>query len=186
MKKMLTFVFASMLVLMVTASANASQVILNSQTNYEINIDGRIYNNGIGSTTITDLNQGAHTINVYQVVSNGLFGIGKKRNLVSTQQFNLGTSDVYIDVSQNGQIRVNQNGGYGNNTNRNRNGGYNNDGNNTNAGPGNSDWGHQQGRKNGHNKNKKNKQHKHGNDNDENDDRNDRNDRNDNYRRGNN
>ncbi len=173
MKKILTFLFAGMLVLMVTASANAAQVILNSQTNYEINIDGRVYNNGVGSTTITDLNQGAHTINVYQVVSNGLFGIGKKRNLVSTQQFNLGTSDMYIDVSQSGQVRINQNG-YGNNTNRNRNGGYDN---NNSAGPGNSDWGHEQGKKKGHYKNKKNKQHKHNDDND---------DRNDNYRRENN
>lgn len=173
MKKILTFLFAGMLVLMVTASANAAQVILNSQTNYEINIDGRVYNNGVGSTTITDLNQGAHTINVYQIVSNGLFGIGKKRNLVSTQQFSLGTSDMYIDVNQNGQVRINQNG-YGNNTNRNRNGGYDN---NNSAGPGNSDWGHEQGKKNGHykdKKDKKNKQHKHNDD------------RNDNYRRENN
>ncbi|MEO7266301.1 MAG: hypothetical protein ABIW38_15400 [Ferruginibacter sp.] len=177
MKKILTFLFAGMMFLMVTASANAAQVILNSQTNYEINIDGRVYNNGVGSTTITDLYQGAHTINVYQVVSNGLFGIGKKRNLISTQQFNLGTSDMYIDVNQNGQVRINQNG-YGNNTNRNRNGGYNNNGgydNNNNAGPGNSDWGHEQGKKKGHYKNKKNKQHKHNGDNDDNDERNDRN-----------
>ncbi len=176
MKKMLTFVFAGMLALMVTASANAAQVILNSQTNYEINIDGRVYNNGVGTTTITDLAQGAHSIQVYQVVSNGLFGIGKKRNLISSQQFNLGNSDLRIDVDQGGQVRINQNG-YDNNTNRNRNGGYNNDGNNTGVGPGNSDWGHQQGRKNGHNKNKKNKKNN----------GNHRDDDNDNYnRRGNN
>ncbi|MEO6406211.1 MAG: hypothetical protein ABIY51_07040 [Ferruginibacter sp.] len=174
MKKFSSLLLAGMLLFAISASA--SQVILNSRTGYEINIDGRVYNNGVGQTAITDLYQGAHTVNVYQVVSNGVFGIGKKRNLISTQQFNLGASDVYIDVDQNGQVRINQNG-YGNN-NQNRNGGYNNNNNNggyDNRGnsPGNSAWGHQQGKKKGHYKNKKNK---HDREDDGDDDRYERND----------
>lgn len=171
MKKIMTFLFASMLVVMVTASANASQVILYSQTNYEINIDGRVYNNGVGTTTISDLVQGNHSVEVYQVVSNGIFGIGKKRNLLSSQQFTLGNNDVRIDVNQNGQARISQNG-Y-------NNGGNNKGGYNNNGGPGNSDWGHQQGKKKGHFKNKKNKNHK------DNDDDYDRDNNNRNHRENN-
>lgn len=125
MKKISALLVASLLVLVFSASAQ--RVILNSQNNYEISIDGRNYN-GNTNTIITDLAQGTHTLQVYQVVSNGILGIGKKRNLISSQQFMLRNYDVNINVDQYGRARIDENGGYGNNGNR-----YpNNQGNNTN------------------------------------------------------
>jgi hypothetical protein len=161
MKKFTSFLIAGLMVLVASASAQQSRVILNSNTNYEVQIDGRAYNSA-GTSTITDLSVGAHTIAVYQVVSNGIFGIGKKKNLLSSEQFNLGNNDVNIDVSQNGQVRISQNGYNGNNnTNRNRNGSYNEDRNDDNSRYGKSE-GKGRGHKYGHYKNKKGKNN-HGN-----------------------
>ena len=147
------------MVLVASASAQQSRVILNSNTNYEVQIDGRAYNS-TGTSTITDLSVGAHTVAVCQVVSNGILGIGKKWNLLSSQQFNLGNNDVNIDVSQNGQVRISQNGYNGNNnTNRNRNGGYNDRNDNDDRNYGRSE-GKGKGHKYGHYKNKKDKNYK--------------------------
>jgi hypothetical protein len=109
MKKISALLVASLLVLVFTASAQ--RVVLTSQNNYEISIDGRNYN---GNTTITDLGQGNHTLQVYQVVSTGILGIGKKRNLISSQQFTLRNYDLNIDVDQNGRARIYESGRNGN------------------------------------------------------------------------
>lgn len=144
------------MVFVASASTQQSRVILNSNTNYEVQIDGRAYNS-TGTSTITDLSLGAHTVSVYQVVSNGILGIGKKRNLLSSEQFNLGNNDVNIDVSQNGQVRISQNGYNRNdNTNRNRDGGYNRSNDRDNDRYGKSE-GKGKGHKYGHYKNKKGK-----------------------------
>lgn len=156
MKKLLTSFFAGLVVFVTSASASAVQarVILNSNTNYEVQIDGRAYNTG--TTTISDLSQGTHTVAVYQVVSNGIFGIGKKRNLVSSEQFSLGSNDVTIDVNQNGQARIYQSGYDDNNNNpRKGEGTYNNTG-SKNGAYGKSE-GKGKGHKYGHYKNKKGK-----------------------------
>ncbi len=165
MKKLLTFLIAGLVIFVSSVSAAAVQarVILNANTNYEVLIDGRSYNN-TGTSTITDLSQGTHTVAVYQVVSNGILGIGKKRNLVSSEQFTLANSDVTIDVSQNGQARIYQSGyNNNNNTRGNRNGGYND------ADANNGEYGKSEGKGKGHkyghyknkkgNKNKKQKQY---------------------------
>lgn len=160
MKKLLTSFIAGLVVFVTSASASAvpARVILNSNTNYEVQIDGRAYNN-TGTTTISDLSQGTHTVAVYQVVSNGVFGIGKKRNLVSSEQFTLGANDVTIDVNQNGQARIYQSGYNDNNNNRrNRDGSYDNAGSN-NGGYGKSE-GKGKGHKYGHYKNKKGNKNK--------------------------
>lgn len=144
MKKIFTLFLASMLVLSISAIARAPQVILNSRTNYEISIDGRIYSQAVGATTISDLNPGVHTVNVY-TVSRVILGIGKRTKLVSTQQFTLRNNDVSIDVSPTGQASISNYGIPGKNDPRN-NGSYNNDKGN--------------GNKYGHYKNKKDKKRK--------------------------
>lgn len=155
MKKFTSFLIAGLMVLAASASALQSRVILNSNTNYEVQINGRSYNS-TGTSTITDLSVGAHTVAVYEVVSNGILGIGKKRNLLSSQQFNLGNNDVIIDVSQNGQIRISQDGYNDNNNTRNRNGSYHGSSNTGNGEYGKSE-GKGKGHKHGHYKDKKNK-----------------------------
>lgn len=159
MKRFTSLVVAALIVLVTSATAQQSRVILNSNSNYEIQIDGRNFN-GAGTSTITDLLPGVHTVSVYQVVSNGILGIGKKRNLLSTQQFNLGSNDVRIDVSQDGQLQISQNG-YNSNNDRvqNTNGGYRDKTGSENGRYGKSE-GKGKGNKYGHYKNKnKNKQH---------------------------
>ncbi len=160
MKKLFTLLVAGLVVFVTSASAAAVQarVILNSNTNYEVQIDGRAYNN-TGTSTITDLSQGTHTVAVYEVLSNGIFGIGKKRNLVSSEQFTLGTNDVTIDVNQNGQARIYQSGyNDNNNTRRDRDGSYNDA--NSNKGKYGKSEGKGKGHKYGHYKNKKGNKNK--------------------------
>ena len=156
MKKFTTLLIAAMVVLVASASAQQARVILRSNTNYEVQVDGRTYDN-TGTSTITDLPYGRHSVAVYQVVSKGIFGIGKKRNQLSFEQFDLRNNDVIIDVNQNGQVRVSENGNYGNNNQRNRNGGYND-----NHGKYGNSEGKGRGHKYGHYKNK-NKQYSKGN-----------------------
>lgn len=97
----------SLLVLGVSAAAREPQVILNSDNNYEVKIDGRTYSGN--NTTIPNLGQGYHSVEVYQL-SKGVFGIGKKRTQTSASGFELSNNDVYINVDQNGQLRINESG----------------------------------------------------------------------------
>lgn len=173
MKKFTSFLIAGLMVLVTSASAAGLQarVILNANTNYEVQIDGRTYNS-TGTSTITDLSTGTHTVSVYQVVSNGVFGIGKKRNLISSEQFNLGNNDVTIDINQNGHARIYQSGYNNNNNDRDRNGTYN--GQNTERGEYGRSEGKGKGNKYGHYKDKKAKNKKQKVDRDDDDNRSNR------------
>lgn len=179
MKKIFTLVSASLFAIVVSATAAQPLVTINTYGNYEVAIDGRDYT-GQNTYTVTDLAQGNHTVSVYQVINNGILGIGKKRNLLSTQQFSLYNNDVTINVSQNGQARItnSRNGTYDNtgSTRQRNDGRYDNDddhdrdhhgeyenGQNTNG-----RYGKSEGKGNGHkyghykNKNKKGSQNSHG------------------------
>ncbi len=118
MKKITSLILIAFFGLVVSASA--AIVTLTNSSSYEVSIDSRVYT-GNNSYTITDLAQGNHVISVYQVTSNGVFGIGKKTNLISSREFTLTNSDVRINVNQNGQLNVSQ-------KNNNQNGSGNNDG----------------------------------------------------------
>lgn len=115
-------IYLLLAVALLTISASAQNVILRLDNNYDVSIDGRNYE---GNATIPNLGDGHHTVNVYEV-KKGFLGIGKKRNLVSTSNFELRNNDVTIDVDQNGQLRINevgnsntQNRRYDRNTDRN-------------------------------------------------------------------
>lgn len=140
MKNSISIFAAFFFGLMLTAFSTmaAPTVILTNSSNYDVGIDGRYYSPN-NNYTITDLSAGYHTIGIYQVEAGGLFGINKKRTLISSSQFNLSNTNnsaaVNINVNQNGQVRINQNGynnnngnngGYGNNNGSNRNRGYGN------------------------------------------------------------
>lgn len=91
-----------------TISASAQNVILRLDDKYDVSIDGRNYAN---NSTISTLDYGQHTVNVYEV-KKGFLGIGKKKELVSTSNFELRNNDVTIDVDQYGQLRINESGNY--------------------------------------------------------------------------
>ena len=103
MKKLFTLVLASFVAIGV--SARQPQVILNSPNDFDVKIDGQFYSGN--STVIPSLSQGYHTVEVYSV-KGGILGLGKKRELVSSTQFDLRNNDVRIDVDQYGQARINQ------------------------------------------------------------------------------
>ena len=179
MKKILTFIVASFFGVAVYASEVQPQVILRASTNYDVKIDNNFYNGN--GTTIPNLGQGNHRVEVYQVRSGGIFGVGRKRVLVSTTQFYLRNNDVVIDVDQYGSARIYDNGynGTNNNQGRDNNGNWNRNGrgnNNNDDRYDNSNSQNGRGNKYGHyKKNKKNK-HQHGNgENDDDDDDNNNN-----------
>ena len=121
MKKLFTLVSAVLLT--ATAFARQPQVVITTDGNilsqYEVTIDGRIYTGN--TVTIPDLNQGRHTVEVYEVKRATIFG-NKRRTLISSQQFYLGNNDVQIDVDRNGQVRIRETGNYNGGNN---NGGWN-------------------------------------------------------------
>ena len=97
-------IYLLLAVALLTISASAQNVILRLDNNYDVSIDGRNYE---GNATIPNLGYGQHTVNVYEV-KKGFLGIVKKRNLVTTSNFELRNNDVTLDVDQNGQLRINE------------------------------------------------------------------------------
>jgi hypothetical protein len=124
--KITSFLVAAFMVLAASASARQARVIISSNNNYELEIDGRTYKS-VSTTTINDLPAGRHTVGVYQVISRGILGIGKKRRQVSFEEFSLRNDDVYIAVNQDGRVRITDDSYYGNNNKGNRDG-YGNNG----------------------------------------------------------
>jgi type 1 fimbria pilin len=116
MKKLFTLLLSSMVILASAALAATPQVVLTAPSDYDVSIDGRMYNPN-PSTVINNLAAGTHTVEVYRVTSNGIFGLGKKRELLRRQQFNLRNSDVNINVDQSGRLRI-SNSGYNDNDNK--------------------------------------------------------------------
>ena len=114
MKKIFTLMFGTLAAVAAVAAAPRPQVIINSTGNYEVRIDGRAYvdfNNGsygqfgnYNNNKTIALSPGVHTVEIYRPGNGGLFG--KRRKLVSTQQFNMQYSDIVINVGQNGYAQV--------------------------------------------------------------------------------
>ncbi len=152
MKKYFTLSAAFLLGLVLSSFSSMAlpTVVLNNTSSYDVAIDGRYYQAN-NTYTISDLGAGTHNVGVYRIESNGVFGINKKRTLISSSQFNLynnNNSTVTLDVDYNGHVRINQNnynpknGGYGNGQN---NGSWNNGQNGQNNG----NWNRGQNQNNG-------------------------------------
>ena len=110
MKKNLILIAAALLITGI--SATAQRVILRISSNHEVNIDGNYYDH---NETVPALSNGTHTVKLYEVKP-GFIGIGKKRTLLSSSNFELRNNDVIIETDQYGQLRINEVGN--NNTSR--------------------------------------------------------------------
>ena len=123
MKKIYTMLTVALLA--VTVSASAQQVILRFNDNYEVKIDDRKYSS---TETVPVLSYGRHSVELYRV-QGGFLGIGKKRTLLSSSNFELRNNDVIIEVDQNERLRINEVGNTDNqkrSSNRTQNGDINN------------------------------------------------------------
>ena len=137
MKKISTLILAALAAITVSAAAHPPQVILRTASNYDVRIDGRMYK--ADNTVIPFLNPGVHTVEIYRSGSGGFFG--RRKSLISSDQFTVQYNDVTIDVNQFGRARISQertrgnwNNGYGDGDRRDRDygstGQYNNGQNN--------------------------------------------------------
>jgi hypothetical protein len=122
MKKI--YLLTAVALLVTVFSATAQRVILRLPANYDISIDDRYY---VNNESINDIGYGQHTVKLYQVRP-GIFGVGKRRTLVTTSSFSMRNNDVAIEVDQYGQMRIYETGNYnnqnGNNGSNNNNGDY--------------------------------------------------------------
>jgi hypothetical protein len=102
MKKLYAFIAVALF--SATISAYGQQVILRFSKNYEVNIDGRYYEY---NERVPTLNYGQHTAKLYEVEP-GFLGLGKRRVLAHTANFELRNNDVIIEVDQNRKLRITQ------------------------------------------------------------------------------
>ena len=103
MKKIPIFITGCLLALSLCASAMQPQVLLRTGTNYDVKVDGILYAGG--SIPIPYLNQGTHTVEVYEV-SRGLIVNIKRKVLIYSSTFELRNNDVIIEVNPNKQVRI--------------------------------------------------------------------------------
>ena len=104
MKKIPLLITVCLLALSVGASAMQPQVILRTGTNYDVKVDGNLYAGG--SIPIPNLNQGVHTVEVYEVSRTGMIVNIKRRVLIYSSSFELRNNDVIIEVNANNQVRI--------------------------------------------------------------------------------
>ena len=107
MKKLITFLFGSMVAVAATAQTRQAQVTIQAPSNMEVRIDGITYSSG-NNSTIPNLTQGTHAVDVYEIKAGGLFG--KKREHISSTSFTLRDRDITISVDQYGQARISESG----------------------------------------------------------------------------
>ena len=104
MKTVLTFV-AGLLLTLTTMAADSRppSVVIKSNRNYEVVIDGRTYRND-NIIRLDRMRPGMHTIKVYER-GRGFFG---RMRLVSAKNFFVRNNDIRITVSYNGFVDVDE------------------------------------------------------------------------------
>ena len=85
MKKIPLLITVCLFTLSVGASAMQPQVILRTGINYDVKVDGNLYAGG--SIPIPNLNQGVHTVEVYEVSRTGMIVNIKRRVLIYSSSF---------------------------------------------------------------------------------------------------
>ena len=104
MKTVLTFV-AGLLLTLTTMAADSRppSVVIKSNRNYEVVIDGRTYRND-NTIRLDRMRPGMHTIKVYER-GRGFFG---RMRLVSAKNFFVRNNDLRITVSYNGYVDIDE------------------------------------------------------------------------------
>ena len=104
MKTVLTFV-AGLLLTLTTMAADSRppSVVIKSNRNYEVVIDGRTYRND-NTIRLDRMRPGMHTIKVYER-GRGFFG---RMRLVSAKNFFVRNNDLRITVGYNGYVNIDE------------------------------------------------------------------------------
>jgi len=104
MKTVLTFV-AGLLLTLTTMAADSRppSVVIKSNRNYEVVIDGRTYRND-NTIRLDRMRPGMHTIKVYER-GRGIFG---RMRLVSAKNFFVRNNDLRITVGYNGYVNIDE------------------------------------------------------------------------------
>jgi len=105
MKTVLTFVAGLLLTLTTMAADRPPSVVIKSQRNFEIVIDGRTYRND-NTIRFDRMQRGMHSIKVYER-SRGFFG---RMRLVSAKNFLVRNNDIRITVGFNGHVAIDERG----------------------------------------------------------------------------
>ena len=113
MKKIFILVAATLFTVAVFAADRRPSVTVQTNKNYEIQIDGKSYFTRNGSVTdISFLRDGKHTITVLKIYQ-GFFS-QKMKKVVSSTTFLMRGNDIDIKVDQFGRVQVNEDTRFGN------------------------------------------------------------------------
>ena len=105
MKKIFTFLFASLIAATTFAAGHQPTVTINGSRNYEIMIDGRKYvTNNKSVINLTDLRNGQHSVKVYDMKGKFI----RKPKLVAASTFRLSNNDVAINVDRSGNVQISE------------------------------------------------------------------------------
>ena len=102
MKKIFTLAMGVLMTTLLFAADHRPAVILNSSRNFEVVIDGRSFMTQGRTITLDRLDNGRHTIRVYELRRS--FRGRTQRQLVSQSSFRLRNQDLLIRINQNGEI----------------------------------------------------------------------------------
>ena len=105
MKTILTFATGLLLTLSTMAADRPPSVVIKSNRNYEIVLDGRTFHND-NTIRLDRISRGMHSIRVYER-GRGFFG---RMRLVSAKNFFVRNNDLRITVGYNGYVDIDERG----------------------------------------------------------------------------
>lgn len=103
MKKMFTLLSGLLLAVAVMAADRRPVVTVNSMKNYKIVIDGKAYFSNSSVLSITNLRNGYHSIQVFEM-RRGFYD--RRERMVASTSFSLRRNDVRIFIGRFGDIRI--------------------------------------------------------------------------------
>ncbi len=106
MKKIFTLAAGLLMTVLVFAADRRPTVTVNSMKNYKIVIDGRAYFGSNQSINLSNLYDGRHTIQVFEMRGSILSRRQPVERMIASSAFRLNRKDVVINIDYFGNISV--------------------------------------------------------------------------------
>lgn len=103
MKRIFTLFTALLLTVALFAADRRPVVTVNSSKNYKIVIDGRSYYSNDRNIRLANLNNGRHTIKVFEMKR---MGYNQRERLVAATSFHVNRKNVHINIDRFGNINI--------------------------------------------------------------------------------